>query len=101
MGGMGRIKGERSERQSDTTENHHQHRLYLSLFDVEKVRFVIQNALWQYSELWFLYRRGEHFQINHEKEVNKFLVRVCFETFVLIFALESLDREFFTPGLPS
>ena len=64
---MGRIKGERSERQSDKTENHHQNRLYLSLFDVEKVRFFIKNALWLYSELCFLCRRGAHFQKVHEK----------------------------------
>ena len=67
MGGMGRIKGERSERQSDKTENHHQNRLYLGLFDVEKMRFFIKNALWLYSELCFLCRRGAHFQKVHEK----------------------------------
>ena len=61
-------RGGKSERQSDKTENHHQNRLYLSLFDVEKVRFFIQNALWLYSELCFLCRRGWHFQKSHEKK---------------------------------
>ena len=68
LGGMGRIKGERSERQSDKTENHHQNRLYLSLFDVEKVSFFIKNVLWLYSELCFLCRRGAHFRKKYEKK---------------------------------
>ena len=38
LGGMGRIEGERSERQSDKTETYHQHGLYLGRFGVEKVR---------------------------------------------------------------
>ena len=65
---MGRIKGERSERQSDKTENHHQNRLYLDLFDVEKMKILIRNALWLYSELCFLCRRGAHFQKIHAKK---------------------------------
>ena len=68
---MGRIKGERSERQGDQTENHHQNRFYLSLFDVEEVRFFIKNALCQYSELCFLCRRGRHFQKKYEKSGRK------------------------------
>ena len=69
MGGMGRIRGERSERQSDKTENHHQNRLYLGLFDVEKMRLFIKNALWLYSELCFLCRRGAHLQKKREKKM--------------------------------
>ena len=42
MGGMERIKGERSERQSDGVETHVQNRLYLSRFDIERVRFFIK-----------------------------------------------------------
>ena len=71
MGGMGRIKGERSERQSDKTENHHQNRLYLGRFDVEKVRFFIKHALCLYLELCFLCRRGGHFQKNDEKTLSE------------------------------
>ena len=59
--GMEGIKGERSEQQSDRAENHHQSRLYLGRFDVEKMRFVIKNVLCRYSELCFLCLRGAHF----------------------------------------
>ena len=38
-------------------------------FDVKKVIFVIKNALWLYSELCFLCRRGAHFQKNHENKL--------------------------------
>ena len=68
---MGRIKGERSERQGDQTENHHQNRLYLRLFDVEKGIFLIKNALWLYSELCFLCRRGGHFQKKYGKKLSE------------------------------
>ena len=68
MGGMEGIKGERNEQQSDRAENHHQHGLYLSRFEVEKLIFLIKNALWLYSELCFLPERGAHFQKNHEKK---------------------------------
>ena len=67
MGGMERIKRERNERQGDKTENHHQNRLYLSLFDIKKVGFFIKTALGLYSELCFLHRRGAHFHKIHEK----------------------------------
>ena len=42
MGGMGRIKGEMSERQSDKAETHEHHRLYLGSFDVETMRFSLK-----------------------------------------------------------
>ena len=38
MGGMGRIKGERSERQGDGAEKHDQNRLNLGRFDIEKAQ---------------------------------------------------------------
>ena len=66
LGRHGADKEERGERQSDKTENHHQNRLYLMLFDVEKVRLFIKNALWLYSELCFLCRRGARVQKNHK-----------------------------------
>ena len=68
MGGMERIKGERSERKSDRAETHDHYRLNLGCFDVEKVRFFIKSALCLYSELCFLCRRGAHFQKNNEKQ---------------------------------
>ena len=67
MGGMERIKGQRSERLSDNTENHHPNKLYLSRFDDEKVRFLIKKSLCLYSELWFLCGRGAHFYKKGEK----------------------------------
>ena len=42
MGGMERIKGERSERKSDRAETHDHYRLNLGRFDVEKVGFFIK-----------------------------------------------------------
>ena len=66
---MERIKGERSERQSDGAEKHEQHRLNLGRFDVEKGRFFIKNASCRYSELCFLLRRGSHFQKIREKKL--------------------------------
>ena len=71
MGGMEGIKGERNEQQSDMAENHYQHGLYLGRFEVEKVRFVINNALCLYLELCFLPERGAHFQRSHEKSCRK------------------------------
>ena len=68
MGGMEGIKGERSEQQSDRAENHHQHGLDLGRFEVQKVMFLIKNALRLYLELCFLCRRGVHFQKFHEKK---------------------------------
>ena len=65
---MDRIKGEGNEQQSDRAEKHHQNRLYLDRFEVQKVRLLIKNASWLYSELCFLCRRGAHFQKNHEKK---------------------------------
>ena len=38
-------------------------------FEVQKVRFLIKNALWLYSELCFLLQRGAHFQKNREKKL--------------------------------
>ena len=70
MGGMERIKGEMSERQSNKAEKHHQHSLDLGGFDAEKVRFFTKNALCRSSELCFLPRRGAHFQKNHEKRMH-------------------------------
>ena len=67
MGGMERIKGQRSERLSDKTENHHKNSFYLGRFDVEKVRFFIKDALSLYSELCFLCGRGVHFYKKCEK----------------------------------
>ena len=69
MGGMEGIKGERSEQQSDKAENHHRYRVDSGRFEVQKVRFLIKNALWLYSELCFLCRRGAYFQKSHEKKL--------------------------------
>ena len=66
MGGMEGIKGERSEQQSDKAENHHQHGVDSGRFEVQKMRFLIKNALWLYSELCFLPERAAQFQKNHE-----------------------------------
>ena len=41
LGGMEGIKGERNEQQSDRAENHDQNGLYLSRFEVEKMRFLM------------------------------------------------------------
>ena len=60
------IKGERSEQQSDKAENHHQNGVDSGRFEVQKVRFLIKNALWLYSALWFLCGRGAQFQKNHD-----------------------------------
>ena len=67
MGGMERIKGERSEQQSDRVENHHQNGFDLGGFEVQKVRFFIKNALGRSSKLCFLLQRGAHFHKNREK----------------------------------
>ena len=40
----------------------------LGRFDVQKVTFLIKNALWLYSELCFLCRRGAQFQKFHENK---------------------------------
>ena len=68
LGGMGGVKGERSEQLSDKAENHHQNWVNSGPFEVQKVRFLIKNALWLYSELCFLCRRGAQFHKNHEKK---------------------------------
>ena len=68
MGGVEGIKGERSEQQSDKAENHHQNGVNSGRFEVQKVRFLIKDALWLYSELCFLCRRGAHFQKIHENK---------------------------------
>ena len=71
MGGMEGIEGERNEHQSDRAEIHDQNGLYLGRFEVEKVRFLIQNALCLYVELCFLLRQGAHSQTNHETSCRK------------------------------
>ena len=63
------IKGERNEQQSDRADTHHQHGLYLSRFEVEKLIFLIKSALWLYSELCFLPVWGAHFQNKYEKKL--------------------------------
>ena len=63
---MERIKAARNEQQSDRVENRFQHRCYLGRFDVEKVRFVIENASCRFSKLLLLLQRGAQFQKNHE-----------------------------------
>ena len=68
MGGMEGIKRERSERQSERAENHDQNGLDLGRFEVQKVMFLIKNALCLYLELCFLQQRGVHFQKIHEKK---------------------------------
>ena len=45
MGGMERLKRESSERLSDGTEKHDQNTLYMGRLDVEKLRFLLKNAL--------------------------------------------------------
>ena len=67
MGGREGIKGERGEQQRDKAENHHQYWVNSGRFEVQKVRFLIKDTLWLYSELCFLCRRGAHFQKIHEK----------------------------------
>ena len=62
MEGMDGIKGERSEEQSDKAENHHQHGVNSGRFEAQKMRFLIKNALWLYSELCFLVQWGAQFQ---------------------------------------
>ena len=66
---MERIKGERSEQQSDRVENHHQNGFDLGGFEVQKVRFFIKNALGRSSKLCFLCGRGAHFQKNRKKKL--------------------------------
>ena len=61
MRGMGRIKGERIEPQSDGAENHDQNRLKSSRFDIEKMRLFFKDALGRSSKLCFLCGRGAHF----------------------------------------
>ena len=79
MGGMEGIKGERNEQQSDRAENHDQNGLYLGRFEVEKVRFLINNALCLYLELCFLLEREAHlnrihveFKQNLERRLTEF-----------------------------
>ena len=62
MGGMEGINGRRNEQQSDRAENHDQNEPYLGRFEVEKVKFLMLNALCIYLELCFLPRQGAHFQ---------------------------------------
>ena len=69
LGGMEGIKGERSEQQSDRAENHSRNGIDLGYFDVEKVRFFVKDALCLHLELYFLCRRGAHFQKTHEKKL--------------------------------
>ena len=45
MGGLEGIKAERGEQQSDRAENHDQNGLDLGRFEVQKVMFLIKNAL--------------------------------------------------------
>ena len=66
---MERIKGERTELQSGRVEKHDQNRLKLGRFDVEKVIFFIKNAVGRSSKLYFLCRRGAHFQKIREKQL--------------------------------
>ena len=68
MGGMEGIKGERSEQQSDKAENHRQNGVNSGRVEVQKLIFLIKNALWLYSELCFLLQRGAQFQKIHEKK---------------------------------
>ena len=62
------IKGERSEQQSDRAENHHQHGLDLGCFEVQKVRFLIKNALCLYLKICFPLEREAYFQKIHENK---------------------------------
>ena len=55
------MKGERGEQQSDRAENHHQNGLDLGRPGVEKVRFVIQIALWLYLKICFPLQREAYF----------------------------------------
>ena len=49
-----------------TSKSHKSGRL-----EVQKVRFLIKNALWLYSELCFLPKRGAQFQKFHENKLLK------------------------------
>ena len=62
------MKWERGEQQIDRAENHHQNGLDLGRFEIQKVMFLIKNALCLYLELCFLCGRGVHFQEIHEKK---------------------------------
>ena len=63
------IKGERSEQQSDKAENHYQNGVDSGRVEVQKLIFLIKNALWLYSDLRFLCGRGAHFQKFHENNL--------------------------------
>ena len=77
------IEGERNEQQSDRAENHHQHGLYLRRFEVEKLIFLIKNALCLYLELWFLPGQEAHFQKHHANkskhcaQMQKMRLKLC------------------------
>ena len=45
--------------------------LYMDRHDVEKLRFLLKNALCRYSELCLLPTRGVHFQKNREKKLSE------------------------------
>ena len=68
MGGMEGIKGESNEQQSDRAEKHHQNGLDLGCFEVQKVMFLIKNALCLYLKICFPRRREAYFQKNHENK---------------------------------
>ena len=68
---MGEIKGERYEFQSDGAEHHHQNGFDFGVFEVQIMRFLIENALWLYAELRLLGKRGAHFRNNHKNKLLK------------------------------
>ena len=67
LGGMGEIKGERNELQSDGAEHRHQNGFDLDVFEVQIMRCLIKNAFWLYAELCLPLERGTHFRKNHKK----------------------------------
>ena len=62
------VKGGGANERFGAGEWGHQHGLDSGRFEVQKVICSIKNALWLYSELCFLCRRGAHFQKIYEKK---------------------------------
>ena len=62
-----RQEREPKQQRSDKSEKGIQKRLYPTLFDVEKVNFLLQNASYRFWKLCFLPLRGAHFCKNGEK----------------------------------
>ena len=60
-------KGNRRDKGAIGVKKGLQKRVYPTLFDVEKVNFLLQNASYRYLELCFLLGQGAHFCKHREK----------------------------------